>query len=287
MWIQILESSTLNTNKQAPLLESSLDSSDIANAMKDSLHTPSHIPSLGYINAFMKNKNLHIITNGGALGYSFTAHKSDKHAIFLTSQFVFTDVNLYGAKDEHSTNLGGIIMLDSSLFHTDKGHHIFGLDFGYAIGLPNSHKSEFNEHNLLFNLEYGYAFVFDNLSLIPYGRFESYVFAPRNYHKHIFTDGGLNVILGFKMLQEFQYIDWGINVGGLSDLNLSGSGMGILADNTIVYDKDGMSNGIFMELYFEILKYENFSLILKNNFSYMLSYYEINTKTNISMVYKF
>lgn len=242
--------------------------------------------SLSLNASYMKNNLFSIYAQNVGVGYNAQLFQ-EHYNLFFHSEIGISTLRLYGEDSESSLSVGGFGNVDIEFGKTSRGWHIIGVDFGYALGIPQSSHSQFDEHNFLLNFDYGYVFLSKYFSWIPYARIESYVFIPRSYRKHIPFDGGMNAILGLKGIQTFKMWEWGFNIGAFSDLNLSGSSIGILADNTIIYDREGISNGVFSELNMAIITLHHFQMLAKINCSYMLSYYEINTKGTLLLSYRF
>lgn len=236
--------------------------------------------------SYMTNDFFSISSQNVGIGYDAKFFK-DNANVFIHTETGVSSVYLNGKNPERSLSVGGFSNIDIEFNKTSRRQHTMGIDFGYALGIPQSFNSQFDEHNFLLNIDYGYAFLSKYFSLIPYIRVESYAFIPRKYRRHIPFDGGMNAILGFKGMQTLDKLEWSFNIGAFSDFNLSGSSIGILADNTIIYDREGISNGGFGELAIAFVGFSNIELLAKLNCSYMFSYYEINTRGVLSFLYRF
>lgn len=242
--------------------------------------------SLSLNTSYMKNNLFSIYAQNVGVGYN-TQLFQDNYNLFFHSEIGVSTLRLDGKDSENSLSVGGFGNVDIEFGKSSRGWHLIGVDFGYALGIPQSQHSQFDEHNILLNIDYGYAFLGKYFSWIPYARVETYIFIPRAYRKNIPFDGGMNAILGLKGIQTFKMWEWGFNIGAFSDLNLSGSSIGILADNTIIYDREGISNGAFGEFNMALITSHHFQMLAKINCSYMLSYYEINLKGTLLLSYQF
>lgn len=78
-----------------------------------------------------------------------------------------------------------------------------------------------------------------------------------------------------------------MNLGVFSDCNLSGNGIGVLGDNSIVYDRNGLSNGVLGEGGIWIFTHDTLSVQSRFSASYALSYYEINLKSSLIGIWHF
>ncbi|TLD97259.1 hypothetical protein LS71_000410 [Helicobacter jaachi] len=274
--------------------------------------------SLHYLNGYMRHKHFDITLHGLALEYNTILLNTPKSDIVLSYNFNVanaslrprnapynisnSNMGLMGVDSIESTRdkssiLGTFATLDMLFNQTHKGYHALSFDFGYSTGLKGQSSassirgvSEFDEHSLMLNAEYGYGFINGLYTLIPYLRVESYVFFPNraarsNFHRRI--DGGMNAIFGLKHIWDTKWLELGLNMGALSDFNISGNSVGVLANGNIVYDSDGVSNGIFSELSFGILRFKHFHLIARTNIGYMLSYYELNIQSDVSLMWRF
>lgn len=249
--------------------------------------------SLHYLNSFLSHSNFNILLHGASIEYNRILQNAKTIDTIFTYQINFADVTMRknsGAIDK-GASIGTFVHFDILFGQTLKGYHTIGIDIGYGAGIPRKKNSEFNEHSLLLNFEYGYSWKrslkYGEFSFMPYIGVESYVFFPVVNRIDSYIDGGMNAIIGVKNIWDIPWIECGLLLGALSDLNVSGSSVGILGNSTIVYDKGGMSNGIFAEINIGILQYKNFHILAKTNISYMLSYYEVNVQSDISILYRF
>lgn len=245
--------------------------------------------SLHYINSFMQHSSFDIISHGAGIEYNTILQNTSHYDILFSYQVNFAHTTLQSDtyRRDSSLSIGTFGAFDFLFNQTQKGHHVISMDFGYSAGIPQNTNSMFDEHTVLINLDYGYHFTYQQFSFMPYIRLESYIFFPTQYRHNIAIDGGMNAIIGLKSIWDISLFECSFAFGFLSDLNVSGSSVGILADNTIVYDTDGISNGIFAELNLGIFEYKNFHFLIETNVGYMLSYYEVNIKTMLSLLYRF
>ncbi|MWV63151.1 hypothetical protein DCO58_00380 [Helicobacter saguini] len=286
--------------------------------------------SLHYINGYMRHSHFNILLNGAALEYNSLLLNKPHLDIVLTYQLNFSHASLNPdrlssnnwADSNNGTNngsesIGGLntestlnkslifgtfATLDVLFNQSQKGFHAASFDFGYSVGfggrssgangtlIESRGASQFDEHSLLLNAEYGYGFVYGIYTILPYIRVESYIFFPNlrarsNFKRH--TDGGMNAILGVKNVWDSKWAEFGLEFGVLSDLNLSGDSIGILGNGALVYDSDGMSNGVFGQLSLGILRYKHFHLLASTNIGYMLSYFELNIQSDLSLMWRF
>lgn len=271
---------------QKPLSTQSQETSSLQDSPYDRLH----YISLGYLHSYMKNGNFSILSQGVSLQY-FNTNDSNRNLLALN----IIDTMLYNPKDSinpivssaKATNLGLFGAFDFSFGNSHYGHHLFGVEIGYGVGLvANGEHNQFDEHSILFNVDYGYVFGFKELLLYPFVRVEQYVFFAQNQNGEP-KDYGFNAILGVKLMQDFMQWDWWVSIGVLSDFNLSGNGIGLLADNSIVYDRDGITNGVLGEFGINLAHTKRFSLLAKSSLSYTLSYYELNVKSAIYGTFRF
>lgn len=292
---------TLNTQQ--------LDFSLKSNALKQDKQNPiTQSVSLHYLNAYMRHHQFAISVNGVGLEYHRILANSERSDVLLSVQTNFTKASLKpesrvfshtNTQDSDSISsdanfqIGTLAQLDILFAQSDRGYHLLGFELGFAFSLP-AHLAggisgvEFDEQSMLLNVDYGYSFNFGKYALIPFVRLESYAFFPTSESKNrSFIDSGFNMLVGAKNIWDTRYFEGALSFGALSDLNLSSSGVGVLANGVIVYDRLGMSNGIFSEISIGILESKNFHLLAKSNFSYMLSYYELNWQNSLSALFRF
>ncbi|MGX3097987.1 hypothetical protein [Helicobacter sp. 23-1046] len=249
-----------------------------------------HYASIAYLHSYMKNHDFSIFSQGVSLQY-YNTNDSNRNLFALN----IMDTALYNPKDSvtskvfsaTASNIGLFGAFDFSFGDTSFGHHLLGVEIGYGRSLiANGARNQFNEHSALLNVDYGYVFGFGELLLYPFVRVEQYIFFAQNQNGEP-KDYGLNAILGIKLMQDFMQWDWWASVGVLSDCNLSGNGIGLLADNSIIYDRDGITNGVLGEIGVNLAHTKHFSLLTKSAISYTLTYYELNIKSAIYGTYRF
>ena len=249
-----------------------------------------HYASIAYLHSYMKNHDFSILSQGVSLQY-YNTNDSNRNLFALN----IMDTALYNPKDSvtskvfsaTASNIGLFGAFDFSFGDTSFGHHLLGVEIGYGRSLvANGAHNQFNEHSALLNVDYGYVFGFGELLLYPFVRVEQYIFFAQNQNGEP-KDYGLNAILGIKLMQDFMQWDWWASVGVLSDGNLSGNGIGLLADNSIIYDRDGITNGVLGEIGVNLAHTKHFSLLAKSAISYTLTYYELNIKSAIYGTYRF
>ncbi|MCX2716480.1 hypothetical protein OQH61_01880 [Helicobacter sp. MIT 21-1697] len=296
-----------NSKRQDTFLESpNIDSKTIQSPITQSL-------SLHYLNAYMRHHSFAISTNGVGLEYHRILANNAQSDVLFSVQTNFTKASLksesrsngntqnsYNPQDSYSIapdasfQIGTLAQLDILFAQSDKGYHLLGFEIGYSFALP-AHLAggvdgvEFDEQSVLLNVDYGYSFNFGKYAMLPFVRLESYAFFPtkERARNRDFIDEGFNVLVGVKNIWDMRYFEASLSLGTLSDLNLSSSGVGVLANGAIVYDRLGMSNGIFSEISIGVLEHKNFHLLAKSNFSYMLSYYELNWQNSLSAMLRF
>ncbi len=263
--------------------------------------------SLHYLNAYMRHHSFAISVNGVGLEYHRILANNEQSDVLFSVQTNFTKASLktesfYSNNTQDSISIapdasfqiGILAQLDVLFAQSERGYHWLGFEFGYSFALP-AHLAggvegiEFDEQSMLLNVDYGYSFNFGKYALLPFLRLESYAFFPTKEmaKNRDFIDGGFNMLVGIKNIWDTRYFEAALSFGALSDLNLSSSGVGVLANGAIVYDRLGMSNGIFSEISIGILEHKNFHLLAKSNFSYMLSYYELNWQNSLSAMFRF
>lgn len=240
---------------------------------------------IGYINSFMDSRDFAIHSQGLSLQY---AHKgADSSSLY---QLNLSHTHLRPSREyiapQQSTNIGFMGIYDFAIRKTSRGYHLIGLEFGLGSGIAAQQDNQFDESNILLNLDYGYIVSFESIALYPYIRLEQYLFFPHKSGADP-TDYGLNVFAGLKLMQERDIWHWWVNLGIFSDCNLSGNGVGILGDNSIVYDRDGLSNGVQLEGGLWIFTHRGFSLQARFSATYALSYYEINLKSSVLGIWHF
>ncbi len=249
-----------------------------------------HYTSIAYLHSYMKNHDFSILSQGVSLQY-YNASDSNRNLFALN----IMDTALYNPKDSvtsevfstTASNLGLFGAFDFSFGNTSFGHHLLGVEIGYGRSLiANGVRNQFSEHSVLLNVDYGYVFGFGELLLYPFVRVEQYIFFAQNQNGEP-KDYGFNAILGIKLMQDFVQWDWWVSAGVLSDCNLSGNGIGLLADNSIIYDRDGITNGVLGEIGVNLAHTKHFSLLAKSAISYTFTYYEINIKSAIYGTYRF
>lgn len=259
-------------------------------ALRDFVYKRLHYAGIGYLHSFMKTSNFSILSQGISLQY-YTTTNSNRNLFALN----IMDTALVGSKDSQSagifnvnaSNIGFFGAFDFSFGNSALGHHLLGVEIGYGRSLvANGGQNQFREHSALVNVDYGFVFGFKELLLYPFVRVEQYIFFAQSQNTEP-KDYGLNAIVGIKLMQDFMQWDWWVSVGILSDFNLSGNGVGLLADNSIVYDRDGITNGILGEIGVNLVHTKRFSLLAKSSLSYTLSYYELNVKNAIYGTFRF
>ncbi|WP_394985549.1 hypothetical protein [uncultured Helicobacter sp.] len=240
---------------------------------------------VGYINAFMKNHDFAILSQGISLQY---ARKGENYGNLYQLNLSHTHLHPSHAHttSQQSANIGFMGIYDFALQKTSYGYHLLGLEFGLGAGLPAQQGNQFDESSFLLNLDYGYVFELESIALYPYVRLEQYLFFPHKSGADP-TDYGLNVFVGLKIMQERSVWQWWVNLGIFSDCNLSDNGVGVLGDNSIVYDRDGLSNGVLTEGGLWLMTRERFSLQARVSASYALSYYEVNLKSALVGIWHF
>lgn len=256
----------------------------IGSLVADIPQTPNAL-GVSYINAFMKNHDFAILSQGISLQY---ARKSQSYGSLY--QLNLTHAHLTPSNErttpQQASNIGVMAIYDFALRKSARGYHLLGLEFGLGSGFPTQQDNQFDESNFLLNLDYGYVFEFEYIALYPYARLEQYIFFPHKSGADP-TDYGLNVFVGLKLMQERSMWQWWVNLGIFSDCNLSGNGVGVLGDHSIIYDRDGLSNGVLTEGGLWLIARKSFSLQARVSASYALSYYEVNLKSALVGIWHF
>lgn len=248
---------------------------------------------LGYLHSHMQNNDFSITSQGVSLHY--TAKNTAFQGFY---QLNLTQSNLHpktSQTPQSAQNIGFFSAFDLAFSQSALGYHLIGIEGGVNFRIPSVRKNQFDELSLMLNLDYGYVFEFENLALYPYVRIEQYLFVP---YRHLWrfggadslhdpNDYGLNFFLGGKLLGRIETFKWWLNLGAMSDFNLSGNGVGILGDHSIVYDRDGISNGLLCEFGADAINYKRLSLQMRFSASYALSYYELNLKSWLALVLDF
>lgn len=264
---------------------------------------------MGYIHSYMHNDFFSINAQGMSLQYT---NASDIYRGVY--QLNFAKTTQYGANQNEAVHLGIFGAFDFAFAQSARGGGLIGLEVGYGFGLPMVSQdfanadsgaessatilrdsSQFDESSLLLNADIGYVARFGSVLLYPYVRLEQYLFIPHKLGaqganartSHDPLDYGLNALVGVKLIQDNRVLDWWVNLALMSDFNASGSGVGVLADNSIVYDRDGMSNGALADFGLNLLNQRAFALQARFALSYALSYYELNLKGGIFGVWQF
>ncbi|HCD73181.1 hypothetical protein [Helicobacter typhlonius] len=266
-------------------------------------HSITQSLSLHYLNSYMRHHQFGISVNGVGLEYHRILVNNNQSDVLLSVQTNFTKSSLQPFRTntqdftlEYDANfqIGTLAQLDILFAQSDRGYHMLGFELGFAFALPARLAGgvsgvEFDEQSVLFNVDYGYGFSFGKYTLMPFVRLESYAFFPlqEKLKNRRPVDSGFNMLMGVKNIWDMRYFEGALSVGALSDLNLSSSGVGVLANGVIVYDRLGMSNGVFGEISIGILETKHFHLLVKSNFSYMLSYYELNWQNGLSALLRF
>ncbi|WP_395148142.1 hypothetical protein [uncultured Helicobacter sp.] len=238
---------------------------------------------VGYINSFMENKDFWILSQGMSLQY---AHKNEHYGSLYQLNLSHTYLSHTNNTTQQSDNIGFMSIYDFAAHKTSRGFHLFGLEFGLGSGIPRQKHNQFDESNFLLNLDYGYVFDFGTIAVYPYMRLEQYVFFPHKSGTDP-SDYGLNIFAGMKLIQDRSIWQWWVNLGVFSDCNLSGNGIGVLGDNSIVYDRNGLSNGVLGEGGIWIFTHDTLSVQSRFSASYALSYYEINLKSSLIGIWHF
>ena len=259
---------------------------------------------LGYTHSFMQTSSFSIQTIGTQLQYTRSTPKyrgiyqlniahsklnpnnSISHSTLITTQEAL-HIGLFGA-------------FDIGFASSENGGILLGIEGGVGSGIAKEANNAFDESSLLLNTDIGYILNLaslrstqmrkswlSNLLIYPYLRLEQYIFLPHTKASKDRFDYGLNGILGIKFIGDFRAFDWWINLGILSDFNASGNGIGILGDNSIIYDKDGISNGILSDIGLNILNNRFFALQGRFSINYALNYYELNLKGSLVCVWQF
>lgn len=267
---------------------------------------------MGYIHSYMHNDFFSINAQGMSLQYT---NASDIYRGVY--QMNFAKTTQYGANQNEAVHLGIFGAFDFAFAQSARGGGLIGLEVGYGFGLPMVSQdfanadsggsgaessttilrdsSQFDESSLLLNADIGYVARFGSVLLYPYARLEQYLFIPHKLSmqganartSHDPLDYGLNALIGVKLIQDNRVLDWWVNLALMSDFDASGSGVGVLADNSIVYDRDGMSNGALADFGLNLLNQRTFALQTRFALSYALSYYELNLKGGIFGVWQF
>lgn len=245
---------------------------------------------LGITHSYMKNN--HFSINAKGISAQYTKATSLYRAIY---QLNVATLKLHPYSNQlsaNATNIGLFSAFDIGLSDDENGGILLGIEGGYGYGVANEAFNTFDESSFLLNLDIGYVLkVLDSsdfhFSVYPYVRVEQYVFLPHSSRSQDDSDYGLNAIIGLKLIGDFRDMDFWLNVGVLSDFNVSGNGIGILADNTIIYDRDGISNGALADFGLNVFNSGSFALQARFSLNYALSYYELNTKGAIFTQWQF
>lgn len=278
----------ISTNIQNTTTSFSTDSSTTSTPYQNSL-------GIGASTSFMQNNDFEITTAGAALQYS---HQKSKYRGLYQLHISHSSLKPKNPtiNPQQALHIGLFSAFDIGLLSTKSGEWILGIEGGYGFGFASEANNAFDESSLLLNTDIGYILqlksisqnrAFANLLLYPYARLEQYIFLPRTHFSNDKLDYGLNVIAGLKFIADLDKLDWWINVGVLSDFNTSGNGIGVLGDNSIVYDKDGISNGILADMGINLLNHRSFALQGRFSINYALNYYELNLKGSLAGVWQF
>ena len=287
--------STTTTLKNISLDSNNTKNTSLATSFGTDLEPYPSSLGIGYAHSFMQTRSFNIQTIGTQLQYTQSTPKY---------------------RGIHSLNIAHSLLQPQGASNaTEEALHIglFRLEGGIGSGIAKEANNGFDESSLLLNADIGYILKlgvfrvarvrndsFDkqklasannlwlsNLLIYPYLRLEQYIFLPHTKASKDRFDYGLNGILGIKFIGDFRAFDWWVNLGILSDFNASGNGIGVLGDNSIVYDKDGISNGVLGDIGLNILNNRSFALQGRFSINYALNYYELNLKGSLVALWQF
>lgn len=245
-----------------------------------------HSLGVSYLQSYMHNHSFDINLYGVSLQYT---HATNVYRSMYQLNIAHTKLTPSLANE--ALHIGAVSIFDIAFAQRDSGGGILGLEVGYGAGIPNTSYSnaqnQFNESSLLINIDLGYVFRMGYVLLYPYTRLEQYIFFPHKRANPDPIDYGLNALFGLKFIGDNSLLDWWMNVALMSDFNASGNGVGVLADKTIVYDRDGMSNGALFDVGANILNQKAFALKVYCSLSYAFSYFEVQLKSGISGIWQF
>ncbi|MGX3044120.1 hypothetical protein [Helicobacter sp. T3_23-1056] len=316
-------STKINSPKSTTIFQNiSLDSNSTKNtSLATSFGTdlepyPSSL-GIGYVHSFMQTRTFSIQTIGTQLQYT---RSNPKYRGVYSLNLAHSSLKPKSASNatEEALHIGLFSAFDIGFANSEKGGILLGVEGGIGSGIAKEANNGFDESSLLLNADIGYilklgalknAFHHDthdthdtfdkqnatktrnlwlsNLLIYPYLRLEQYMFLPHTKSSKDRFDYGLNGILGVKFIGDFRAFDWWVNLGILSDFNASGNGIGVLGDNSIVYDKDGISNGILSDIGLNILNNRSFALQGRFSINYALNYYELNLKGSLVALWQF
>ena len=255
---------------------------------------------LGYTHSFMQADSFSISTIGLALQYTRAApkYRGIYQLHFSHSQLnpTHSTKNSQISQDisQEALHIGLFSAFDIGLANSENGGILLGIEGGIGSGIASQANNAFDESSLLLNADIGYVLklgsfraTLANLLIYPYLRVEQYIFLPHSKLSKDRFDYGLNGILGVKFIGDFRRLDWWVNIGVLSDFNCSGNGIGVLGDNSIIYDKDGISNGFLGDIGLNLLNNRAFALQARLSLNYALNYYELNIKGSLVGVWQF
>lgn len=253
---------------------------------------------LGYTHSFMQANSFSISTVGLALQYTRSApkYRGIYQLHFSHSQLSPTHSTKQATQNiaQEALHIGLFSAFDIGFANSEKGGVLLGVEGGIGSGIASQANNAFDESSLLLNADIGYVLKLgsfraslQNLLIYPYLRVEQYIFLPHSKLSEDRFDYGLNGILGVKFIGDFRRIDWWVNIGLLSDFNCSGNGIGVLGDNSIIYDKDGISNGFLSDIGLNLLNNRAFALQARLSLNYALNYYELNIKGSLVGVWQF
>ncbi|MGX2971344.1 hypothetical protein [Helicobacter sp. T3_23-1059] len=304
--------STTTIFQNIPLDSNSTKNTSLATSFGTDLEPYPSSLGIGYAHSFLQTKSLRIQTIGTQLQYT---HSTPKYRGIHSLNLAYSSLNPKNTDNatEEALHIGLFSAFDIGFANSEKGGILLGLEGGVGSGIAKEANNGFDESSLLLNADIGYILKlgafrvarvrndsFDkqnlasannlwlsNLLIYPYLRLEQYIFLPHTKASKDRFDYGLNGILGIKFIGDFRAFDWWVNLGILSDFNASGNGIGVLGDNSIVYDKDGISNGILGDIGLNILNNRHFALQGRFSINYALNYYELNLKGSLVALWQF
>lgn len=271
---------------------------NLSNAFGTGLEPYPRSLGLGYTHSFMQADSFSISTVGLALQYtrSTPQYRGIYQLHFSHSQLTPTLSTNQATQNiaQEALHIGLFSAFDIGFANSQRGGILLGIEGGIGSGISSQANNAFDESSLLLNADIGYVLklgsfraTLANLLIYPYLRVEQYIFLPHSKLSKDRFDYGLNGILGVKFIGDFRRLDWWINIGVLSDFNCSGNGIGVLGDNSIIYDKDGISNGFLSDMGVNLLNNRTFALQARLSLNYALNYYELNIKGSLVGVWQF
>ena len=292
---------TQNTQTTQPLQATQAlqdKAQNLSNAFGTGLEPYPRSLGLGYTHSFMQADSFSISTVGLALQYtrSTPQYRGIYQLHFSHSQLTPTLSTNQATQNitQEALHIGLFSAFDIGFANSQRGGILLGIEGGIGSGIASQANNAFDESSLLLNADIGYVLklgsfraTLANLLIYPYLRVEQYIFLPHSKLSKDRFDYGLNGILGVKFIGDFRRLDWWVNIGVLSDFNCSGNGIGVLGDNSIIYDKDGISNGFLSDMGVNLLNNRAFALQARLSLNYALNYYELNIKGSLVGVWQF